>query len=63
MTALTVLLGLLMAATALVLVTGLVGFMGGGRFNARWGNRLMQARVALQFLAIVVLGLLMMLKS
>lgn len=60
MNALLVLLLLLMAATAGVLMVGVVGFVRGGRFNDRWGNKLMQARVGLQLAAVVLLGLLLM---
>lgn len=58
MTVLSVLLVVLMLATAGVLFTGVVGFLLGGTFNERYGNRLMKARVGLQAAAVVVLGLL-----
>lgn len=48
-----------MLATALVLLVGVGGFALGGRFNERWGNKLMQARVGLQLVAVVILGLLL----
>ena len=60
MTPLTVLLVFLMLATASVLLVGIAGFIGGGEFNRKYGNRLMQARVLLQFAAIAVLGLIFM---
>ena len=47
-----------MLATAGVLFVGLVGFLLGGAFNDRYGNHLMRARVGLQLLAVVALGLL-----
>jgi hypothetical protein len=53
-----ILLLLCMAATAAVLLTGIIGFVAGGEFNKRYGNRLMQARVGLQFAAVILLGLL-----
>ncbi len=59
MNLLATLLLLFMAATALVLVVGVVGFVAGGRFNDRWGNKLMQARVGLQLVAVLLLGLLL----
>ena len=37
---------------------GLIGFLRGGSFNERYGNRLMRARVGLQLLAVLALGLL-----
>lgn len=59
MNLLATLLLVFMAATALVLVVGVVGFVAGGRFNERWGNKLMQARVGLQLVAVLLLGLLL----
>jgi uncharacterized membrane protein YqgA involved in biofilm formation len=58
-----VLLLLAMLATAAVLMVGLAGFFVGGRFNERYGNRLMRARVGLQLLAVILLGLLFMTQS
>ncbi|HMR30781.1 MAG TPA: twin transmembrane helix small protein [Geminicoccaceae bacterium] len=55
-----ILLILAMLATAGVLATGLVGFFRGGEFNERYGNTLMRARVGLQLLALVLLGLMFM---
>jgi len=45
-------------AVVAVLVTGVVGFARGGKFNRQYGNKLMQARVALQFVAVILLLLL-----
>ncbi|MCS6779362.1 MAG: HIG1 domain-containing protein [Geminicoccaceae bacterium] len=59
MNTLIVLLFAFMAATALVLLVGIGGFVAGGRFNDRFGNKLMQARVGLQLVAVVLLGLLL----
>ena len=42
-------------AVVVVLVTGIVGFARGGKFNRQYGNKLMQARVICQGLAIVFL--------
>ena len=56
---LTILLFVAMMATLAVLVVGLVGFFQGGEFNAKHGNRLMRARVALQAVALVLLALVM----
>jgi hypothetical protein len=55
MSILTVLLLLAMCATLAVLVVGLVGFFLGGEFNAKYGNKLMRARVALQAVAVLIL--------
>jgi len=55
MTLLTTLLMLAMLATLGVLAVGLAGFFHGGEFNRKYGNKLMQARVALKALAILLL--------
>jgi len=52
---LTILLLIAMFATLIVLVVGLVGFFLGGEFNAKYGNKLMRARVALQAVAVLLL--------
>jgi hypothetical protein len=52
---LTVLLMIAMLATLGVLVVGLAGFFHGGEFNRKYGNKLMQARVACQAVAVVLL--------
>ncbi|MEL6963965.1 MAG: twin transmembrane helix small protein [Pseudomonadota bacterium] len=44
-----------MLATLLVLIVGLAGFFHGGEFNRKYGNKLMRARVTLQFVTIVLL--------
>jgi hypothetical protein len=38
-----------------VLVFGFASFARGGAFNRRWANKVMQLRVALQFVAVVVI--------
>lgn len=50
------LIPVLLAAVALVLFTGIFGMMRGGDFNRKYGNRLMQLRVGLQFLAILLIA-------
>ncbi|MBK9584708.1 MAG: twin transmembrane helix small protein [Alphaproteobacteria bacterium] len=53
-----VVLMLLAAAAVLgVLVVGIIGMLKGGDFNKKYGNKLMQARVMLQGLALVLLML------
>jgi hypothetical protein len=52
-----------MAATAAVLLTGIFGFLWGGAFNEKYGNKLMRARVGLQFVAVVLLGLLFLMQG
>ena len=58
---LSILLMILMAATAAVLLTGIAGFLRGGEFNQKYGNRLMRIRVGLQFVAVLILGLIFIL--
>jgi hypothetical protein len=55
MSLLTVMLMVAMLATLAVLAVGLAGFFHGGEFNRKYGNKLMQARVALQAVAVVLL--------
>jgi len=50
-----VLIPLAIAATAIVLIVGVAGFAGGGEFNRKYGNKLMQMRVLLQFIAIILI--------
>jgi Hypoxia induced protein conserved region len=59
MTVLTTLLVIAMAATLGVLIVGLAGFFHGGEFNRKYGNKLMQARVALQAVAVLLLLLVL----
>lgn len=49
------LIPLAVLATAAVLVIGIAGFAGGGKFNKKYGNKLMQMRVLLQFVAIILI--------
>jgi len=51
------LIPLAVLAVVVVLVTGIGGFARGGKFNKQYGNKLMQARVALQFIAVALLVL------
>ncbi len=50
-----VLIILLAISTLGVLFLGLGGFIAGGAFNEKYGNRLMQARVALQAVTILLI--------
>lgn len=52
-----------MLATLAVLAVGLIGFFRGGEFNRKYGNKLMRARVTLQFIAIVLLILVVLSNS
>jgi hypothetical protein len=48
----------LLIAVVAVLLVGVVAMARGGAFNAKYGNKLMRARVALQALAILLLGVI-----
>ena len=50
------LIPIVLAAVTLVLFTGIFGMMRGGNFNRKYGNKLMQLRVGLQFLAIILIA-------
>ncbi|TAL02060.1 MAG: twin transmembrane helix small protein [Rhodospirillaceae bacterium] len=52
---LSVLVIVALAAVLIVLGTGLVGFVVGGEFNRKYGNKLMRLRVATQAVAILIL--------
>ncbi len=51
-----------MVAVFLVLVTGIFTAFKGGEFNRKYGNKLMQMRVALQAVAIIIFALVLMLR-
>ena len=48
----------LMLATLLVLVAGIILMTKGGPLNAKYGNKLMVARVSLQGLTLLLVGLM-----
>ena len=47
-----VLIIIALVATFAVLLAGVVAMLRGGAFNAKYGNKLMRARVAMQALAV-----------
>lgn len=51
-----------MTAVVSVLALGLISMARGGAFNEKYGNRLMQARVALQGLALAFFALAFLLR-
>jgi len=53
----TFLILLALASIVSVLAIGIVSMVKGGEFNEKYGNRLMQARVALQGLVLLLLAL------
>ena len=48
-----ILVVLSMAAVAVILIIGIGGFGRGGEFNRKYANRLMQLRIAAQFVAVL----------
>lgn len=60
---LSVLLLVALAAVLGVLITGVAAFAKGGEFNRRHANHLMNLRVGTQFVAVVILGLIMLVRS
>ena len=53
----TFLILLALASIVSVLAIGIVSMVKGGKFNEKYGNRLMQARVTLQGLVLLLLAL------
>jgi Hypoxia induced protein conserved region len=50
-----ILLQISMLAVFIVVLVGVVGFIRGGEFNRKYGNKLMRLRVATQAVAVVLL--------
>jgi len=59
-TVLAILVGVTLLAVVGVLVAGVLGMARGGEFNKRHGNRLMRYRVGLQFLAVLLIVVLVL---
>ena len=59
-TLLNVLLGIALAGTAVVMLTGIFSMARGGEFNRKYGNVLMRWRVGLQGCALLLLILVML---
>ena len=62
-TLLNVPLGIALAATLAVLLTGIYSMARGGEFNRKYGNTLMRWRVALQGCALLILVVVMLLSG
>lgn len=58
-----ILLGLAMAATLVVLFTGVISFAIGGKMNRDYATRLMAARVMLQGAALAIFALVVALST
>ena len=50
-----ILVVLSMAAVAVILIIGIGGFGRGGEFNRKYANKLMQLRIAAQFIAVLII--------
>ena len=50
-----ILVVLSMAAVAVILIIGIGGFGRGGTFNRKYANKLMQLRIAAQFIAVLII--------
>jgi hypothetical protein len=50
-----ILVVLSMAAVAVILIIGIGGFGRGGEFNRKYANKLMQLRIAAQFVAVLLI--------
>lgn len=50
-----ILIGLALFLVLAVLATGVISMARGGEFNEKYGNKLMQARVAAQAIAVLLL--------
>ena len=46
---------IVLVSVLIVLLIGIISMLKGGEFNKRWGNKLMQARVALQAFAVLLI--------
>ncbi len=53
----------LLAAVVGVLIIGVLGMVRGGEFNRKYGNKLMRARVILQFVTVMVLLAIMFMRD
>ena len=58
---LSIVMGIALIAVLAVLAVGVIAMLRGGEFNAKYGNMLMRARVAMQAVAIALVGALYLL--
>lgn len=54
---------LAIVAVVVVLAIGLAGFVAGGEFNRKYGNRMMRLRILFQAIAVAAILLLIFLRS
>ena len=57
-----ILLAVVMIAVVVILMIGIGGFAKGGEFNRKYANKLMRARIAAQFVAVVLILLFVWLR-
>ncbi|MGR3269693.1 twin transmembrane helix small protein [Thalassococcus profundi] len=57
------LMAAVMIGVVVILMIGIGGFAKGGEFNRKYGNKLMQLRVAAQFIAVLLILLFVWLRS
>lgn len=55
MTGLYYLILIVMSAVVIVLAIGIGGFAKGGKFNAKYSNKMMQLRLLFQFVAVLLI--------
>ncbi|PZP54222.1 MAG: twin transmembrane helix small protein [Micavibrio aeruginosavorus] len=60
---LTIMIAVAMLSVLAVLAIGIAGFVQGGEFNKKYGNKLMQARVVLQGVALALIALAFLLSQ
>jgi len=58
-----ILLIVTLVAVMVVLITGVGGFIAGGEFNRKYGNKLMRLRVASQAVAVLLVIALLLAKG
>ena len=58
-----ILMGVAMISTLIVLMIGIGAMLKGGKFNEKYGNKLMSARVILQGVALLFLALAILTKN
>jgi len=52
-----------MLSVLAILILGIAGFAKSGEFNKKYANKLMQARIAAQFFAVILIVLMVWLRS
>ena len=60
---LNILLIIVLAGVLLVLLTGVFVMARGGKFDRKFSNKLMRYRVAVQFIALILIGIILYLRG